>query len=41
MVVKPGNYPKKNRKPSELFQKENLKANIWTCEREWEVMDQI
>jgi hypothetical protein len=34
MAVKPGNSPKN--RTSELFRKENLKANIWTGDRERE-----
>jgi hypothetical protein len=37
MAVKPGNVQKKNRRPSELFQKEKLKVDVCTGKSEWDV----
>jgi len=40
MAVKPEKdqkKKKKTRRPSELFQKEKLKVDVWTGESEWDV----
>jgi hypothetical protein len=38
VAVKPGNSRTKKRRPSELFRKKYFETNIWTGEREWDVV---